>query len=95
MRQHKNGTHAKKVDVIINGMETIGSAERSCNPKEMKEQFEKIDNGNYANTLYSQFTKERVDKEMDEFLSQKFFVRSGFGLGVTRLISAMKAYKLL
>ena len=28
MNRHEGNTHAKKVDVIIHGIETIGSAER-------------------------------------------------------------------
>jgi aspartyl/asparaginyl-tRNA synthetase len=86
---------AKKVDVIVCGIETIGSAERSCNPDEMRESFHTISEGGYANTLYAQFSKERVENELEEFLSHKFFVRSGAGMGVTRLIRAMKIMKLI
>nr|QBK85569.1 MAG: aspartyl/asparaginyl-tRNA synthetase [Marseillevirus LCMAC101] len=86
---------AKKVDVILYGMETIGSAERSCNPEEMRNLFHTISNGKYAERLYSEFSKERVDKELDEYLSYKFRTRSGFGMGLTRLIRAMKLANLL
>jgi aspartyl/asparaginyl-tRNA synthetase len=86
---------AKKVDVILYGMETIGSAERSCDPEEMRHLFHTISNGKYAERLYSEFSKERVDKELDEYLSYNFRVRSGFGMGLTRLIRAMKLANLL
>ena len=49
-------------DVIIHGVETIGSAERSCNVQEMRDQFYKISEGGYANILFSNFTKERVKR---------------------------------
>ncbi|AYV78616.1 MAG: hypothetical protein Edafosvirus20_16 [Edafosvirus sp.] len=86
---------ANKIDVIINGIETIGSAERSCNVDEMKKRFYTISDGQYSKILFSRFGKERVKQELDEFLSHKFICRSGAGIGVTRVISAMKANKLL
>ena len=58
------------------GIETIGSAERSCNPDEMREQFWTISDGEYAQTIVEQFGKERVEKELDEFLAFDFFPRS-------------------
>ena len=81
---------AAKIDVILYGIETIGSAERSTNKEEMRELFHTISNGMYANILYAQFGKERVEKELDEFLSFDFFPRCGGGIGVTRMIRALK-----
>ena len=89
------GGYAKKIDVIINGIETIGSAQRSTDREEMRRQFHEISDGSYANILYSNFTKERVDKELEEFLEFDFFERSGGGIGLTRLIRVMKEAKLL
>ena len=89
------GGSAKKVDVILNGMETIGSAQRSADPNEMRKQFHTISEGGYANILFSNFTKERVEKELDEFLSFNFFERSGGGIGLTRMIRALKESDLL
>jgi aspartyl/asparaginyl-tRNA synthetase len=85
----KDGDYAQKIDVIINGQETIGSAERSTNREEMKELFHTISNGAYARTLYDLFGKDRVEKELNEFLSLDFFPRFGGGIGMTRLMSAM------
>ncbi len=95
MRQNEDGKHAEKVDVILHGVETIGSAERSCDPNEMRSQFYSISGGNYANLLFSQFTKKRVENELDEFLKNSFFPRFGGGIGVTRLIRAMKLSNIL
>lgn len=89
MSQHENGTHAKKCDVILGGMETIGSAERSCDKEEMKHMFSNISEGGYASLLYDLFGKKRVDDEMEEFLQHDFVPRYGGGIGVTRLINAM------
>lgn len=91
----KNGAHANKIDVVIAGNETIGSAERSTNPEEMREQFETISNGKYAGLLYELFGKDRVKKELEEFLSLPFFPRFGGGIGITRLIDGMKKYELV
>lgn len=90
-----NGGHAKKIDVIINGIETIGSAQRSTDKEEMRKQFYTISDGGYANILFSNFTKERVENELNDFLSFNFFERSGGGIGITRLIKVMKESNLL
>ena len=95
MRLNEDKVHSNKIDVIIHGIETIGSAERSTNKEEMKEKFRTISNGGYANTLYAQFGKERVEKELEEFLNYNFFQRSGGGIGVTRMIRAMKLSNLV
>lgn len=89
------GGHAKKIDVIINGIETIGSAQRSSDPEEMRKFFYNISDGGYADILFNKFGKERVEEELNEFLSHKFFERSGGGIGVTRLIRVMKENNLL
>jgi aspartyl/asparaginyl-tRNA synthetase len=84
---------ANKIDVIIGGMETIGSAERSADPAMMRERFLTISNGEYAGLLYKIFGEDRVNKELDEFLSLPFIQRSGGGIGVSRLIKALDALK--
>lgn len=84
------GGSALKVDVIINGTETIGSAQRATNPSKMHEQFYTISDGEYARKLFSCFGRERVEKELEDFLNFDFFERSGGGIGVTRLIKGMK-----
>ena len=86
----KSGDISNKVDVILHGIETIGSAERSCDRVEMRQQFLSISDGEYAGLLYSQFGKMRVEKELDEFLDREFFPRYGGGIGVTRMIRAME-----
>lgn len=91
----KNGEYANKIDVIIAGNETIGSAERSANPVEMRKQFETISNGRYEGLLYDLFGRDRVESELNEFLSLKFFPRFGGGIGITRLIDGMKKYELI
>ena len=95
MKLQENGTHSNKIDVIIHGMETIGSAERSCSPQEMKDKFHTISDGGYANILYTQFSKERVENELNDFVSKDFFQRSGGGIGMTRMIRAMKLSGLI
>ncbi len=59
--------------MILHGVETIGSAQRSSDPEEMRKQFYNISEGQYANILFSNFTKDRVERELDEFLQHKFF----------------------
>jgi aspartyl/asparaginyl-tRNA synthetase len=94
MRERKDGNF-DKVDVIVGGMETIGSAERSSDAKVMREKFHSTSDGEYAQILYDKFGKERVESELEEFLSLPFCKRYGGGIGMTRLISAMEAEGLL
>jgi len=86
----KDGNYARKIDVILYGIETIGSAERSTNPEEMRHMFNTISDGLYAKTLFSQFGQERVNEELNRFLKLKFFPRCGGGIGLTRMIRAFK-----
>lgn len=80
---------ACKIDVIIDGMETIGSAERGIDPVQMRESFYTISDGGYAKKLFDLFGKQRVKGELDEFLALPFFPRFGGGIGMTRLISSL------
>jgi aspartyl/asparaginyl-tRNA synthetase len=89
------GECALKCDVIMGGMETIGSAERASDVDEMREQFHTISDGEYANLLYGLFGKERVLKELDEFLQFDFIPRFGGGIGVTRMVNAMRLANLI
>ena len=86
-RNNKTGLF-NKVDVILYGQETIGSAERSCDVEEMREMFYTIEGGSYSSKLFELFGKERVEKELEEFLSYEFFPRFGWGCGLTRLARA-------
>ena len=90
-----DNTTSKKVDVLLWGMETIGSAQRSTDKEEMRKQFYTISEGGYSGKLFDLFSKERVEKELDEFLNFDFFDRSGGGIGMTRLIRAMKLSNLI
>ena len=86
--KHNEKSIFNKVDVILYGQETIGSAERSCDPEEMKYNFYTIEGGNYSAKLFELFGKDRVEKELEEFLSFDFFPRFGGGIGMTRLARA-------
>ena len=79
-----------KIDVILYGQETIGSAERSCNVDEMRDHFHTISNGEYADILFKHFGKERVEKELNEYLSLDMIPRFGGGIGVNRMTRALK-----
>jgi aspartyl/asparaginyl-tRNA synthetase len=93
MKQGKNNIF-NKIDVILYGQETIGSAERSCNPEEMRKNFYTIENGDYSAKLFELFGRERVEKELEEFLSFNFFPRFGAGIGMTRLARAYELMRL-
>ena len=77
-----------KIDVIMYGQETIGSAERSSDPEEMRHGFYTVSEGTYAAKLFELFGKERVEAELEEYLALNFFPRFGGGIGLTRLARA-------
>ncbi|OGE78013.1 MAG: hypothetical protein A2751_06010 [Candidatus Doudnabacteria bacterium RIFCSPHIGHO2_01_FULL_46_14] len=91
----REGDVAKKIDVILHGIETIGSAERSTNVEEMRDRFYNISGGAYAKTLFAKFTKERVERELEAFLALKLIRRSGGGIGMNRWIRALKLEGLM
>ena len=89
MSRYEDGVHSKKIDVILGGMETIGSAERSCDVDMRRDTFHSITDGEYSALLYKLFGKERVEAELEKFLEFDFFQRVGGGIGMTRMIAAM------
>ena len=88
MSRSEDGT-SKKIDVILGGMETIGSAERSTDIDQMRDTFHTITDGAYSKLLFDLFGKERVEAELEEFLKFDFFPRVGGGIGMTRMIAAL------
>ncbi len=95
MRRNKETGNAYKVDVILSGQETIGSAEREIDKEEMRTRFNTIMNGGYREKMYELFTTERTENELDEYLNFDFFKRCGGGIGMTRLIRSMEREGLL
>ena len=95
MKRDNESGLAKKCDVIMSGIETIGSAERSCDVEDMRNKFYTISDGEYALTLFSRFGKKRVIDELDTFLKHPFIKRVGAGIGVTRLIRSLKKENLM
>ena len=80
--------------LLFQDKETIGSAERSSDTTEMRDMFHTISDGLYANLLFDLFGKNRVEKELDDFLGLDFFPRVGGGIGITRLLHALNDYSV-
>jgi len=87
--------HVRKIDVIIHGQETIGSAERETNPELMRKYFETISDGAYAKKIRDLFGEDRVNAELEDFLSLNFVQRYGGGIGIHRMIRGMELEGLL
>jgi len=94
MKRNEDWT-AKKVDIILSGQETFGSAERETDTNVMWNRFHSICEGAYKEKLISLFGEERTMKEIEDYLKFDFFPRSGGGIGMTRLIRSMKMENLL
>jgi|TARA_R110002167_G_scaffold58768_8_gene166351 aspartyl/asparaginyl-tRNA synthetase len=95
MSRNEGGETSKKIDVILGGMETIGSAERSCDVDMMRDTFYSITEGAYSKLLFELFGKERVEAELEEFFKFDFFPRVGGGIGITRMIPALQAIETI
>ena len=93
MSRNGDGT-SRKIDVILGGMETIGSAERSTDIDQMRETFHTITEGAYSSLLFDLFSKDRVQGELEEFLQHDFFPRVGGGIGMTRMIAALEKLEI-
>jgi len=89
----KEGDLYNKCDVLLYGMETIGSAERDCDVDRMRKNFFTISKGKYAEKLFELFGKDRVVEELENFFQLKMIPRFGAGIGMTRLIRAMNLKK--
>ena len=61
----------------------------------MRENFQTISGGEYAEILFDLFGKERVEGELEDFFNLQMTQRWGFGLGITRLERAMKLKNLI
>ena len=95
MKRNVVNDTAYKVDIILSGQETIGSAERESDKDVMRERFNTIMEGEYKSKMYELFTQERTDRELDDYLNFDFFTRCGGGIGMTRLIRSMEQEGLL
>lgn len=93
MRRQQNKVF-NKIDVLLYGMETIGSAEREIDTQAMREHFMTISKSEYAQLLFNSFGKERVLQELEQYLALPMFERFGGGIGLTRLERAMSKAKL-
>ena len=89
MKYAGNGLY-NKIDVLLHGMETIGSAERETDKQIMRDQFFALAHGRYSQLLFTKFGRDRVLKELDEYLAVDMFPRFGAGIGLTRLERAME-----
>jgi aspartyl/asparaginyl-tRNA synthetase len=89
MKRNDDGITANKVDVILYGMETFGSAERETDANIMLNRFHTISNGKYSELLYAQFGRARVMQELGAFLDLPMSPRFGGGIGMTRFIRAL------
>lgn len=89
MKEVEPGVY-NKIDVILYGMETFGTAERSCDPVQMRRDFYAVSNGYYHKLLFRRFGKERVVKELEYYVQLDMRSRFGGGVGITRLVRALK-----
>jgi aspartyl/asparaginyl-tRNA synthetase len=95
MRRNPHDDTSKKVDVILSGQETFGSAERETDKDVMRERFNTIMDGAYKAKLFELFGEERTMLELEEYLDLEFIPRVGCGIGLTRLIRSLDNENLI
>lgn len=89
MKRFKSSGLYQKIDILIGGVEIFGSAEREVDPDKMRKRFFAVSDKEYAYLLFKEFGEERVMKELEKYLALPMIVRSGCGVGLTRLIRIM------
>ena len=95
MLKNDNGKTFNKIDVIVHGMETIGSAERAVNREQMEHEFNIQSDGEYKKLIFDLFGEDRVRKELKEYLNYDFIQRCGGGIGLTRLFKGVEKERRL
>lgn len=93
MKRGGNGL-ACKIDALVHGMETIGSAERSTDSKQMYLSFYEMAEGRYASIL-EKIDAEKVKQELNDLLERSTFPRCGGGIGIPRFIRGLAMSGLL
>jgi hypothetical protein len=68
MARNDDGT-SKKIDVILGGMETIGSAERSTDKEQMRDTFYTISDGGYAQLIIDYLVRKEWRMNLKNSLS--------------------------
>ena len=92
MRRLPDGT-AAKCDLILGGMECAGGAQRSTNISMQLAAFNNLPG--YKDKLFADFGQDRVLAELDYYFSllTPHSVRSGCGIGLSRLAVGLERYK--
>lgn len=92
MRRNENET-VRKADVYLGHrkVETLSSAELSCDRDDMYMRFVTQAKGQYHKLLGHHFGEERVRAELDGYLKLQFTPRFSASIGITRLLEAMRA----
>lgn len=86
---------SQKVDLILYGIETVVSAQRSCNIDQMRHDFFTLRGGAYAQTLFETFGKQRVIAELENFLAQPMVPRFSGSISICSLARAMELANIL
>jgi len=84
-----------KVVVFLSGIEVIESYEKNTDKNEMLINFKKSQNGLYSEKLIESFGVKQVNEELNNYLSNDFFVRSVGKIHIDRLITSMLKESLI
>jgi len=82
--------YAQKVDVYMFGQKTVESGKKENDPHLIRKNFESVNSGSYAAKIRGLFGEDRVNKELDDFLSFDFFDRFSGSIDIHQFMSALK-----
>jgi len=78
-----------KIVVLLSGIEVIESYEKNTDKNEMLTNFKTLENGLYSKKLFESFGEKQVKEELDNYLTNNFFIRSVGKIYIDRLITSM------
>jgi len=78
-----------KADLLLGGMECAGGAQRSTNKQLQLDRYYALPG--YSDTLFDKFS-EKTNEELDYYMSLNHIVRSGCGIGLSRLSEGLFRY---
>lgn len=81
--------------VYINHSEILTFAHHTADPNSLIQNFLTLDDGNVADYLYSQFSKERVDEELYKFAGVRGKSTISCSINILNLMAAMTNIKLI
>ncbi len=84
-----NGVYHKS-ETLLHGISVITSQEQETNGEKLREGFFSLNQGKYAQSLVARFGKERVNRDLEEYLSLPMLDRFASTIDLSKLANALE-----